>query len=245
MLDHHHQPARHSGLRTRLLHRLAIPCLLFGLTFLSASCTHFEGLTVAPQSKVLPGEPDAAVASAAGVRLVIRPGAWSGNPPDLSESVLPLQVTLENHSSHCIDMQRALFTLRGPTLDYEPLAPPALVQKTVKVRRDPLYVLQPDSTTWMRTGGKSGSLATLAPNDGSPPVFVPHYATSVVSLPTTDMIDRALPKKNLQPGETVSGFLYYERPPQTVRSVRFTLDLIDASSSLTFGHLMVPLSWHG
>jgi hypothetical protein len=59
------------------------------------------------------------------------------------------------------------------------------------------------------------------------------------------MIDAALPKKDLQPGETLSGFLYYERPPSNVRTLRFTLDLMDAKTALTLGQLVVPLSWHG
>jgi hypothetical protein len=225
--------------------RIVTANLVLVLSVTISGCTHVEGLTVASNAPVVSRNKSAAVVSDGGVQLVIRPGAWFANPPNLSDSVLPLHVTLENHSTHTVDTRHALFVLRGPALDYHPLEPPALVQKVVTVRNDPLYVLKPDSQTWMRTGGKDGQLAAVTPNDGSPPVFMPHYVTSTVTLPTIDMIDRALPRKDLEPGETVSGFLFYERPPSTISTMRFTLDLIDRNTGLTFGRLVVPLTWHG
>jgi hypothetical protein len=187
--------------------------------------------------------PGAAVASDAGVQMTLRARAWHGHPANLRDAVIPVEITLENHGTHPIKVQHSLLLLRAPALDYKPLEPQALVQKTVIVRGDPLAVPQPGRDEWKRTGGASGSLATIGTGQSASTNYARDYASWTVDLPTRDMIDHALPEGVLAPGERISGFLYYEPLPNGIEHVRFAFDLVDAHSSLTLGHLAVPLVW--
>jgi len=66
----------------------------FALLLLVAGCAHTPRLVPAPDAQRLAGDPEAAVASAAGVQVTVRSRAWKGNPRDLESIVTPLAQAL-------------------------------------------------------------------------------------------------------------------------------------------------------
>lgn len=85
----------------------------------------------------------------------------------------------------------------------------------------------------------------LEPWEGSftpdPLYYDTYLAQWPVSLPTEDMVRRAIPEGVLAPGGEVSGFLFFQDVPQGMESVTFQFDLVDADSEQQFGTVRIPL----
>jgi hypothetical protein len=59
------------------------------------------------------------------------------------------------------------------------------------------------------------------------------------SLPTRDMLDRALPEGVLQPEGRIAGFLYFPALRRE-QGVTFEFTVVDAETGQTFGKLSIP-----
>ena len=101
----------------------------FALLLLVAGCAHTPRLVPAPDAQRLAGDPEAAVASAAGVQVTVRSRAWKGVPRDLESIVTPLQVTVENGSHAAIRIRYRDFTLTGPDGLQSGAIPPLQIQR--------------------------------------------------------------------------------------------------------------------
>jgi hypothetical protein len=203
-----------------------------------AGCAHTGDLVPAPAAQQLAHERGTVVASDAGVRVILRPGAWHEDPPNLSDAALPLHVEILNQSSHSLALRYSALKLRAPALDYPPLAAAQLVKRTVLVKEDPL--LLPRKGAEQPLGIPYPARSITVTKEPEAPAYERYYAKRTVALPTLDMIDRALPERVLQRGERASGFLYFDRLGPDVDQVCFTFDLIDPRSALTFGHIEAP-----
>ena len=215
---------------------------------LSAACAFRGPLRPAPGQEEVPHERSSAVATAAGVRLVVRTGAWSGNPPDLEQAVIPLQVTIENHGMHELRVSYPELKLRGPALDYQPLPPALLVGKEVTVRSKPLLIPRGGYYNFLfapyRYPDVTGVDTWTLPWEEDPDYYKRQYAKWSVSLPTVDMVERALPEGVLNPGGRVSGFLYFQHLQPDAHTARLTFDLVDPRSALSFGTLTIDFVGH-
>lgn len=227
----------------------ALACLASALAL--AGCASHGGLRPAPGQQRAPDDPGSAVAMADGVRMIVSTHAWDGDPPDLEQSVTPLHVTLENHSSHPLRIRYPELKLRSPALDYQPLPPAKLVDKQVTVREDPILVPRTETHNFRYApyrypnySDAPGLRDRAHPWEDVPEFYTRQYAKWTVPLPTVDMIDRALPEGVLDPGGRVSGFLYFEHLRPGADQARFTFDLIDAQTALAFGTLRVRLVGH-
>jgi hypothetical protein len=67
------------------------------------------------------------------------------------------------------------------------------------------------------------------------------YPSWPQTLPTRDMVRRALPEGVLQDGGFVTGFLYFQGVVGRENAVTLQLALVDAGSKSRFGHASVPL----
>jgi hypothetical protein len=54
------------------------------------------------------------------------------------------------------------------------------------------------------------------------------------------MINRALPEGVLQPGGSITGFLYFQKLPEDLKGVRFQAHLKVPNSSMTVASLGIP-----
>jgi hypothetical protein len=217
--------------------------LILTAALLAVGCAE-RAVRPAPDAPPLPGARNAASADVAGVRLRVESSAWHGTPPNLTRAVVPLRVSIENRSNHLLRVRYRDFAFRGPVLDYYPLPPQKLVDRDVTVKSDPLllpravgpgfhvplahYPNAPDSLFWD------------LPWEANPEFYRRQYAKWTVSLPTVDMIDQSLPEGVLDRGAQVDGFLYFEHFRSAAHRLRFTVELIDARTGLTFGTLSVP-----
>ena len=66
------------------------------------------------------------------------------------------------------------------------------------------------------------------------------HARWPVELPTASMVATALPEGVIEPGGSVSGFLFFEDVPEEVERVTFRMDLVNADTGESFGGLRIP-----
>lgn len=221
---------------------------LMSIAALLTACTWRGLLRPAPSQEGIPHEAGSAVATAAGIRLVVRTGGWNGNPPGLEQAVIALNVAIENHGTHPLRVRYPELKLRGPALDYQPLPPALLVGNEVTVRSKPLLVPRGSFDGFhiapYRCCAALGNTPWTLPWENDPGFYKRQYAKWTVSLPTVDMIERALPEGVLDPGGRISGFLYFQHLHREAQTAHLTFDLIDARSALSFGTLSIDFVGH-
>lgn len=117
-----------------------------------------------------------AVAEADGVRIVVTPNAWNGNPADLPDRVQPLRVSITNHSSRALRVVYSDFALRAPNGKLFADLPPYSIHGTEYVSQN-----SPD------TQYASSFVQKKAP-PAAAPAPAPH-APTVVIVPDFDYDD--------------------------------------------------------
>ncbi len=240
-------------MRARGLRRLGLGlgCVLVGTI---AGCIHEPQLQPQPNARALAGEPSAAVAEAAGVRLIADGAAWKGHPSNLERRLTPVEIRLENQSGRSLSVRYSLFDLLGAShFQYAALAPMSMknapdAQPHCVVGYMPGYWSLGATWAWgPHRGWGYGYPWWPGPYYG--PFYDPFYGpTPYVQcdepLPTRDMVKQALPEGTLENGGTVSGFLYFqgvgEREPQVILQAR----LVDAATGEPFGQLTIPFQVH-
>jgi hypothetical protein len=91
--------------------------------------------------------------------------------------------------------------------------------------------------------------APIYPGIATWPYFYPYdgsyydrfYGSWPVALPTTDMVNQALPEGVIESQGSISGFLYFQKVSSREQRVRFLMRLVDANGQRPFGDAVVPL----
>ncbi len=187
----------------------------------------------------------AAEAEQAGVHVVASAGAWRGFPSDLDDIVEPMLVTITNDSGRSLEIRYEHFDLLTPGGVIFAALPPFQI---TGVTFEPIYP----------TGGSAmGFGFSVAPYlspwypgwtvYGGPFPFHSGYYTGYygiyssyerITLPTGDMIQKALPEGVLEPGGRITGFLYFEQVTDVSR-VAFVTRLVEVGGQ-PFGQIQIP-----
>ncbi|HCF57287.1 MAG TPA: hypothetical protein DFS52_04720 [Myxococcales bacterium] len=205
---------------------------LFAMALLAAGC--------AREQTVVPVGGPQGTANVSGVQLGVEAQAWEP-PPDLAGKVTPLRVTLANGTGVPLRIRYDQFRVLSPT-------------------GAPRSVLPP-----LPADLRSGSLGPLTPEFESESFFVPPPLLRVYpdqglwagpfeyrsdgldgfeswpeGLPTTGMIQRAIPEGVIETGGRVSGFLYFPPLPEGAARYVFEADLVDANTGEGFATVSIP-----
>ena len=215
---------------------------LLGCCVLAAyACAPVE-LRPASDARVVADAPRAAVAEDSAVRVIVEAGAWSANPRNLDQEILPLKVTIENDGSEPVRVRYADFTLAAERgIQYTPLPPLAIDGSVTETSARPVAV--PPRNPIRPYYTHHGFL--LAPwygpyYDGDWPssgypwrydsrYYDAYYPRWRVDLPTADMLTRALPEGVVEPGGRVTGFMYFQRIRDGLDRVTFQANLTAAA----------------
>lgn len=247
--------------------RIAAPAIL--LTSLLVSCAHGPELKPAPTATVPRGEDFAAVASVAGVKVTVDADAWYGQPRKL-DTVVPLELTIENRSGRPLRVRYREMALVGPHGSRFAALPPLSINGTALVSspfedsdspagiggsglnpmplEGPLdpgfaydgYYVSPTYGTFWRRPAP-----WRGPFAADPLYYDTWSSRWPVALPTEDMVAKALPEGVLAHGGRVSGFVYFQDVPESVARVDFQLELVDAESGKTLGTVRLPFLTKG
>ncbi len=211
-----------------------------GLALALGACAGSGQLVPAPGASALPAPEVGAVGRDAGVQLQARTEAWTGQPVNLATDFTPILVQVTNNGTRPLAIRYQDFMLqRADSTKSWAAIPPFSIDKTVTIDR-PLYrsdsfllapYLSPYYPAWRRF-------------DGFPAfdrdywhTYYPEFGT--LQLPTPDMLAAALPEGVLQPGGSMTGFLYFQHVPATPGQVLLRQRLETPTGDI-FGGIVIP-----
>ncbi len=220
------------------MHRSVVPRSLAVLVVLAiAACSHPGQLVPAPGASTLPGRGQAAEETVEGVRVQVDSDSWRWGR--LNEVLVPVLVTIANGASRPVRIGYQQFTNAGPS----GFALAALPPYRVAVQNP-----EPVVPFWAGTGFLYAPWAArfylyapvwTGPFPYDPWYYDQSYAGWPAALPDFEVLRRALPEGVLQPGGTVSGFLYFPDQPKGA-AVTFRATLVDANTGQVLGTAAIP-----
>ncbi len=130
------------------------------LSFFGVACGHMPELKPDPAAPRAPGNPNAAFAEVAGVKVVVAGDAWDADPKNLPTVLTPVKVMLENQSGRPLKINYDEFKLAGSSgFTYSAIPPmEARVVLSQTSRREIKIVLaayQQGSPSGQAGGGQS------------------------------------------------------------------------------------------
>lgn len=217
------------------------------LAWVAAGCSRSVVLKPAPGAPLASGERNAAVAEQAGVRIEVQGDAWSAEPLELTDTLTPVLVRLENRSGRPLLVRYSEFKLIEPRgRAYDALPPYRIDEKVVAAAPVPAPLFQSGNFSaapeYRPYFGDDHLGFWENPLPSNHAYYGSHYQRWEVDLPTRDMLARAIPEGVIRDGGFLSGFLYFEKVPSRLERVDFTAQLVDASTQQPLAELRVPLA---
>ncbi len=224
--------------------RLLAHCALLASASL-AGCAIGPQLVPAPDAQLVPGPEDGAFARTAGVRITAVTDAWDARPENLDEEVTPLKVSIENDSGRPLRIRYNEFALVSGTGTRYPALPPLQIEgKVPKVATAPVYTPRFAYDGFYPAPYYGSTYTGLTPWT-DPWVYDSvyydrYYPVWQVPLPTQDMRELAIPEGVIEPGGSISGFLYFPRVEGDDRRIVFVADLRGAEAGKQMGEARIP-----
>lgn len=210
-----------------------------------AACGPRPGLEPSAEAMRVPGVGVGAMDVAGDIQVEARADTWDGYPAELT-AVLPMMVRITNDSDRPLLIRYQDIQLHGGTgMTYAALPPFNLDAQQVQRVSSPYpprgFDVAPHLSPWY------GDLNSWPePLAWDRMYYDRHYAAiERVELPTSDMIDRALPEGVLQPGGEIRGYVYLQPFGEAEQRVMFHMELVDARTGLPFGAARIPFDVRG
>ena len=214
-------------------------------TLLGAGCARtYARLSPAPDALRVAGDEQAAMAIAAGVQVTAHTQAWRWDPTDLNTKVTPVLIDFRNNSTRPVTVRYNSISLTDDAGNRFAAMPPYDIDASVREEytvRNPYYgfnrfAVAPYLSRWYpRFSSYDGAFAYDA---GYYRPYVTEYAR--VTLPTADMVQRALPEGVISPSGHAEGFVYFEAFKRGSRTLMLNVDIVDAVSGTTLGTAHIP-----
>jgi hypothetical protein len=207
---------------------------LAGVSLLAlAGCAHHDKLGPAPGAMTPASASKGLVGENAGVRVVARIQTWNGDPPTLSQYVLPIWVQIENHSGKPLLLRYSALSMEDKNDSQVKLSavPPARVTGKATIPGSavpPEFGLEdPWLGTWLEPGFDDILVSKMSWQE---------------NLPTREMLHRALREGVVANERKVAGFVYFPKTKQDPATFILRADLIDATTNQSFGRIEIPLA---
>ena len=224
---------------------------------LAAGCLSETKLQPLPSARGV--TEDSALAEAQGIRLVADGDAWRGTPDSLERYLIPVRVQLENHGERPLRISPEHFELVGGSRFRYAAMPLFELHKADDATATGGSGLEEDVEATTRAQGHNTTTTLGWGGGGRPgpwgpwgwsgyydpfwdPFYGPQSRREPEPLPTQDMVRQALPQGTLEPGGTLSGFLYFHDVSSREGSVTLEARLVDARTGEQFGTLAIPFS---
>jgi hypothetical protein len=204
---------------------------------LAALAASFSSALAAPRALApAPGAAASARHSASGVQVELDPRAWRWGA--VEHSLAPVRVTVTNHGPRPLLVRTRQFALRSVWGDELAALPPyetAGEPETVRLERGASTGFEYAPWSPRRYGDP-----IRRPSD--PMYFHERQGEDAPAIPPNeDVVRRALPEGILQPGGTVTGFLYFPDQRRGT-ALTFVADVVDATTGQLEGTVSVPLT---
>lgn len=218
-------------------------------------------LSPGPGAQTVPGLENVAVSEVSGVSVRVEPDDWQGDPL-VERTVQPVRVTIDNDGPAPIRVRYGDFALIAPDghryaalppFDIEgQLLSPVLADGYVpfyspRFRYRGFYVAPYFARIYPGIPVYAGPASYFYD-----PFYYDFYYPDMLSAirPTMEMLSLALPEGMIEPGGSITGFLYFERVSRNDPSVTFREELVavgDAegptgAAGAAFGEVSIPFT---
>jgi hypothetical protein len=207
-----------------------------GLFWRIATLAILIGVPLVPAAAGQEPEEMGRMTTPGGVTLSVVADKWDGTPPHLTE-VIPLLVTVENNGRVPIRLTYRDFLLTG---DEE--SSTALAASEISGHETEAVGGVGPHYPWAGYYGPYGLHSGYW--YGGPYIYDPwYYPTYYVrwTLPTEDMIRKALPEQVLEPGDRIRGFLYFDDIDFDDDRGMFVANLVNAATEEPVATIQLPL----
>jgi hypothetical protein len=225
------------------------------LAALLAACAS-TSLSPGPGALTMPGAPDIAAAHVDGVEVTVQANAWQGDRR-VSAAVQTVRITINNNSDSPIRLRYSDFALVAPDGHKYAALPPFKVEgEIMNPVLAPGYGIIVTPRFYYRGFFVAPYYSRIYP--GIPvygrryyfydPFYYDYYYQNLVSAirPTVEMLGLGLPEGVIQPGGSVTGFLYFEHVEPGVPEVSFRQNLVAVGSAArgeaSFGEISIPFT---
>ena len=179
--------------------------------FSIAGCAAERAVVVPAPNATLASEPGSAQGSDKGVTVIVQANAWNDFPRGLERDLVPLRVTISNHTGRPLALRYDNFVLiAADNRRYSDIPPDQI---------------------------KGNDFERLAPYWAYSDAYYPID----VRLPTEAMLQQAISQGVVDDRAETSGFLYFPTPTEKSPAITFSAALVDARTGETFGVIDVPL----
>jgi hypothetical protein len=235
------------------------PWSWLAVLLLTAGCLTDTKLQPLPSARTVTA--DAALAESQGIRLVADGNAWRGTPNSLERYLTPVRIQVENQGERPLRINPEDFALVGSSRFRYAALPLFELHKAGEdtatggsgtgeedAGEEDAVRGQASSTTTLGWGGRGrpGPWGPWGWSGFYDPFWDPFYGPDTrrerEPLPTRDMVQQALPQGTLEPGGTISGFLYFHDVSSREGNVTLEARLVDARTGEQFGTLTIPFS---
>jgi hypothetical protein len=179
-----------------------------------------------------------------GVKVTAEGDIWAGDA-EVRKYVTPVQLEFENHGVHPLRLRYSAMSLVSPDGQVFRAIPPfemrGLVERTVD-RLVPRFEYRDIELAPylgpLYEGLEVEPLDAQIEDDESDELY--KYWHVKVPLPTRYMREIALPESLVRPGGSVSGFVYFERVPESQQRVTLRVRLVNGETGQSFGTASLP-----
>ena len=220
------------------------PIILTASSLLAlAACIQQARYVPSSPANVVAGSPHTASASARGINLDVRVNSWSGDPADLEDILTPVKLTIRNEGEHALSVRYRDFSLSNPQGIRSSALPPFRIHGYAS---EPAPVIVPafaysNFFVYPNYGFYGPGLGFWRDDWGwNGGWYGTYYGYWQQSLPTADMLRKAIPEGVVNSGGSVDGYLYFQKVPKDARELQFDASLMDAQTHRSIATIHVP-----
>lgn len=180
-----------------------------------------------------------------GVRVVAEGDIWAGEA-EVRKYVTPVQIRFENAGLRPLRVRYRSMSLLGAEGQVFRALPPFRVPGSVTETVDELVpgfeyedIAVASHLGPLYPGLEVEPLGTELPGDASDDELAAYWRVEL-GLPSPFMLEVAMPEAVVRPGGLLSGFVYFERVPESKQRVTLHVDLVDAATGQSFARVALP-----
>jgi hypothetical protein len=241
-------PRRKAGAQLatpRRMSRLAPRSLLLVAAVLTgASCGHGH-LAPGEDAQLVPSAATAAVAIDAGVRVVASLSDWRGTPMALPDQVTPIKIRVVNHGKRPVSILYEHFSLAGRRSRHYQVVPAIpLAHATLLAGMGPIQPIF--ATSNFEVAARYHDIYPSLDVSPSPLPRERQGEASAATLwatraPNREVCRMELPEGVLGPGGEITGYLYFEDPTRSEKSLMLVADFVAQESGDKVASIKIPL----
>ncbi len=187
-----------------------------------------------------------------GITVISKTNQWTGDQ-QVNDKISPVLVTIQNNGNIPVKISYGQFALISDNGKRYNALPPFQINGTIEkpvlvYKETPITTPEFEYNNFLIAPYYAQVYPGIGVYTGTyyfDPMYYDNYyhycSTLQTTLPTPDMVAKALPEGVLQPGGSVTGFVYFEKvEPSSTSKVNFQIDLVNPQDGNNFATIDIP-----